>query len=184
MAARTLRGIATLQLAARWMARGSNDPTMWAVIRRGSSLLGTEDMGRILPFLAPGLPLTIHQVAIQAVESKSTIAVDSLPKDVTDRVAELAQLYVTKASVGDAGAEVDALAAGATASTVLAQAASAPQIVATVVRDCPPRVSWLAANILSDAIAHRAKVRADAPEIPGAAALAATLRAAGCRSRP
>jgi len=95
---RTLRGIATLQLAARWMARGSNDPTLWAVIRRGSSLLGPEDMGRILPFLAPGLPLTIHQVAIQAVESKSTIAVDPLPKDVTDRVAELAQPYVNKAS--------------------------------------------------------------------------------------
>jgi len=179
---RDLLGSVLLRLAHRRMSRNSvEDPALWAVIRRGSSLLRPEDMSRMLPFLAPGLPLTIHQVAIQAVESKSTIVVDPLPKEVTDRVAELAQLYVTKASVGNAGAEVDALAAGATASAVLAQSVSAPQIVATVVQDCPPRVSWLAANILFDAIEHRARVRADIPGIPGAAALANTLRTAGHR---
>lgn len=156
---RDLLGSALLRLAHRRMSRNSaEDPALWAMIRRGSSLLRPEDMGRILPFLAPGLSPTIHQVAIQAVESKATIAIVPIPQAVTDRVVELAQLYVAKAVTGDGGAEVDALASGAVASAVLAQAVSAPQLVATIIQ---PR----------------------APEIPEAAALAASLRAAGERRR-
>ncbi len=181
---RGLLGAVLLHIASRRLVRGSSeDPALWAMVRRGSSLLRPEDIGRMLPFLAPGLPLTIHQVAIQAVESKATIAIVPIPQPVTDRVVELAQLYVAKAVTGDGGAEVDALASGAVASAVLAQAVSAPQLVATIIQDCAPRVSWLAANILSDAIAHRSKVNPGAPEIPEAAALAASLRAAGERSR-
>lgn len=181
---RDLLGSVLLRLAHRRMSRNSvEDPALWAMIRRGSSLLRPEDMGRMLPFLAPGLPLTIHQVAIQAVESKATIAIVLIPRAVTDRVVELAQLYVAKAVTGDGGAEVDALASGAVASAVLAQAVSASRLVAIVIQDCAPRVSWLAANILSDAIAHRSMVNPGAPEIPEAASLAAALRAAGERRR-
>jgi len=160
--------VALLRIAVRWLSLGSaEDPCLWTAIRRGSSLLRPEEMDAMLVFLAPERPLSIHQVAIQAVEAKSTVIDDELPTSVRDRVGELALEYVDKAISGDAGATIDAIAAGAVAASALARVSTLPQMVKIVVQSCPPRVRWLVGVLLTRAVEHRKSVRPGAPAIPG-----------------
>lgn len=161
---------ALLRLSLQWLRRGSGeDPLLWAAIRRGASLLRPDETGKLLDFMAEGRPLSIHQVALQAVEETATVLDEVLPGPVIEGVDSLARRYIDLARTGEGGADVAAVAAGAVAAAVLARAPSASELVQALVLSCPSRVGWLARVILGRARDHRAGVRPGAPELPGVA---------------
>lgn len=161
---------ALLRLSLSWVRCGSGEnPLLWATIRRGASLLRPDETGRILAFMSDELPLSIHQVALQAVEETATVLNDALPDPVLEAVESLARRYINLAKPEEGGADVAAVAAGAVAAAVLARAPSTSQLVQALVQSCPARARWLSGVILRRAIEHRARVRSGAPETPGVA---------------
>lgn len=161
---------ALLRLSLSWVRCGSGeDPLLWATIRRAASLLRPEETNKLLAFMAGELPLSIHQVALQAVEETATVLDDALPGPVIEAVESLARRYIDLAKTDERGADVAAVAAVAVAAAVLARAPSASQLVQDAVQSCPARIRWLSGVILKRAIEHRARVRSGALEIPGVA---------------